>query len=69
MKKVLTFMSLFIFSSALMQTFIEVSIFHVTFIDLLNILWSNIFSLFFSFLISIPITLLILKKLEFKEDI
>lgn len=68
MKKVLTFMSLFIFSSALMQTFIEVPLFHITFIDLLHILWSNIFSLFFSFLISIPTTLLILKKLEFKED-
>lgn len=67
MKKVLTFMSMFIFSSALMQTFIEVSLFHTTFIDLINTLWDNIFSLFFSFLVSIPITLAFLKKIESKD--
>jgi len=67
MKKVLTFLELFIFSSAVTQTLIRVN-WPITFINLLSLLLDNIILFFFTFLISAPVTLIILKKIKFKDN-
>jgi len=67
MKKVLTFLGLFIFSSAVTQTLIRVN-WPTTFINLLSLLLDNIILFFFTFLISAPVTLIILKKIKFKDN-
>jgi hypothetical protein len=67
MKKVLTFLGLFIFSSAVTQTLIRVN-WPITFINLLSLLLDNIILFFFTFLISAPVTLIILKKIKFKDN-
>ena len=67
MKKVLTFLGLFIFSSAVTQTLIRVN-WPITFTNLLLLLLDNIILFFFTFLISAPVTLIILKKIKFKDN-